>query len=139
LFSIINGSPHFYQGGVSVLNYSIEISSNGKYYRITGIVDVTVEIGREWMLDLVALSKESGIKAYLFDLRNVKNVSNLVDNYGFSYKDISKLKVDRIAPHAILVDPDDDSHNFIETTMLNAGYNARIFFDESDAIKWVEA
>jgi hypothetical protein len=120
------------------LDYSINISDSGKFLRVVAEADITVEIARKWTSELVELSKHIGVINYLFDARMRKNISNITDNYNFSYKDINQLNFDRSCRAAMLVDPEDHSHDFIETTMINAGYNSKIFFDESEAVKWLE-
>ena len=120
------------------MDYSIEISANGKYLLVVIEVDITTKNARSWMLELIELSRDTGIKQYLYDVRKVKNVSNIADNYYYSNKDVSELNLDRSSRQAILVSPEDHSHDFIETTMLNAGYEVKIFVDESEAIEWLE-
>jgi hypothetical protein len=39
---------------------------------------------------------------------------------------------------AILVDPTDRSHDFVEVVSRNAGYNVRVFIEEERAIAWLE-
>jgi hypothetical protein len=124
---------------ILLLDYSIKISDSGKFLRVVAETDITVEISRNWISELVELSKHIGVINYLFDARTRKNISNITDNYNFSYKDINQLNFDRGCRAAMLVDPEDHSHDFIETTMINAGYNSKIFFDESEAVKWLEA
>jgi hypothetical protein len=120
------------------MSYSIEISENENYILILAKSDITVEMARQWTSELVELSNKSGITNYLFDARKRKNISNVTENYNFSYKDVGLLNYDKTHRSAMLVDPDDHSHDFVETTMINAGYNAKIFHDESEAIKWLE-
>jgi hypothetical protein len=126
------------QSGISQMDYSIEVSENGNYLRVVTEVDVTVEMAREWVSRVVELGLEKGISKYLFDVRKGKNISDIAENYNFSYNDIPHLNVDRASRHVILVDPKDHSHDFIETTMMNAGFNVKIFFEESEAAKWFE-
>jgi hypothetical protein len=38
---------------------------------------------------------------------------------------------------ALLVDPDDRSHEFFETVMVNKGYATRLFHDQHKAITWL--
>ena len=116
----------------------MENSVGGKYFRINAKVDVTTEIARSWLSELANYSRESGVHNYFFDVRNVKNISNVTDNYNFAHHDVSSLNIEKTGRHAILVSPDDHSHDFIETSMLNAGYNVKIFHDEDQAINWLE-
>jgi hypothetical protein len=119
--------------------YSIELSDNGKYIRVLVKADVTLDIACRWTQDLVALTNKTGVKNYLFDSRNAKNICSASDNFKFSYEDSSKLKLDKSTRQALLVDPDDHSHDFVETTKVNAGYMVKIFNDETEALKWLES
>jgi hypothetical protein len=38
---------------------------------------------------------------------------------------------------AILVEPADRTHDFVETVMQNAGRNVRVFHDKDAAIAWL--
>jgi hypothetical protein len=51
---------------------------------------------------------------------------------------MGELNLDRAARVAILVRPDDISHNFVETVSRNAGYNVRVFRERKAAIDWLE-
>lgn len=120
------------------MDYSIKISDNGQYMRIVAEADVTIKIAFQWTSELVELTKKNGIKKYLFDSRTAKNISGTSDNYHFSYKGTSKLNLDHGVREALLVASDDRSHDFIETTKVNAGYDVKLFTDEYEAIRWLE-
>lgn len=77
-------------------------------------------------------------KGFLFDFRKAPNLESASQVYAFAYHDAQTLKVDRVARAAILVAPDDKSHDFSETVLRNAGYPASIFTDEDAAIRWLE-
>jgi hypothetical protein len=38
----------------------------------------------------------------------------------------------------MLTSPNDKSHDFIETVLRNAGYDVKLFVNESEAITWLE-
>jgi len=48
------------------------------------------------------------------------------------------LDLQKNARSAILTSRDDRSHDMVETFMRNAGYNVRIFTDESAAVAWLD-
>jgi len=39
---------------------------------------------------------------------------------------------------ALLVAPEDHSHDFVELVVRNAGYNVRLFRNEGQAKSWIE-
>jgi len=44
---------------------------------------------------------------------------------------------DRNAKVAFLIHPDDHSHDFIEVVFRNAGFNARLFREKENALKFL--
>jgi hypothetical protein len=61
-----------------------------------------------------------------------------VRNYEFANKEMVDFGFSRRSRSALLVRPDDRSHDFIETAFLNAGYAVKLFTDEVSAISWLE-
>lgn len=120
------------------MSYTIEISESGKFFRIRVEGEVSVELANEWSMELMELSSVRGIQRYLFDTRTARNVSSMVQNYNFAYHDSHELQLSRSARSVILACQEDDSHNFVVTTMRNAGFNVKLFTDESSAVAWLE-
>ena len=120
------------------MNYTIELSENRKFFRIRPKVPITTKIVRQWAVELTEMSHAHGILHFLFDVRDVKNVSTILENYMFSYNEAEELKLQKNVRSAILVNQEDESHDFVETTMKNVGYNVRLFTDEASALKWME-
>lgn len=119
------------------MSYTITISENGQYIicRVTG--SMTVEIAREFTREIDSISRAKHIKRFLTDVREAPNVSNIFQNYEYAYKDMLDLELQRDIRSAILADTADTTHDFIETVVRNAGYNVRVFHDESAAIAWL--
>ncbi len=120
------------------MGYTIEVSESRKFLRVRPDRPITAELARQWAPELQELGRRHGIQRYLFDARSLPNVSSVTQNYTFAYKDADTLKLQRDVRSAILVSPDDASHNFVEIPMDNAGYSVRIFTDECAAVKWLE-
>jgi hypothetical protein len=119
------------------MTYSITISENGKYIICKVIGAMTAEIAKEFSKEIDSLSRAKNIKRFLNDMREAPNRSSAVQNYKYTYKDMSDLGFQRDVHSAILADPADTSHDFIETLAKNAGYNVRVFHDEDAAIAWL--
>ena len=121
------------------MNYTLGISKNGRYLicRVNSLV--TLEVAREFTMALDQLSRDRRVKRFLVDVRGAPNVANPFQNYGFANKDMAGLDLQRDVRSAILVDPADHSHDFVETVTQNAGYGVRKFTDEGAAIAWLEA
>jgi hypothetical protein len=93
-----------------------------------------MEIG----VQLTIRGKELNILRYLYDLRNAPNIESVTSNYEFAYKEMPKSPLDANATVALLADPEDRSHDFVETVMRNAGFNVRLFSEKEEAVAWLE-
>lgn len=119
------------------MSHKIFLSENGKYLvcEVTGLI--TFDILREFASELNSISRATGVKRLLHDVRYATNVINISQNYKYAYEDMDGLELQRDVRSAILTDPADRTHDFVETVSQNAGYNVRIFHDEDAAISWL--
>ncbi len=119
------------------MSYSVTLSDDGQYIvcRVDG--PVTTAVARGFTLEMHRLSREAGVKRFLTDVREARNVLGPLDNYEYAYKDMRAMNAQRDIRSAVLVAPDDDSHNFVETVVRNAGYNLRLYRDEGEALAWL--
>ncbi len=83
-------------------------------------------------------SIEQGIERILIDVRGAKNTLTILENYNYAYNITERQQVNKKTRGAVLTAPDDKSHDFIITAMLNAGFNTKIFHDKPSALKWLE-
>ena len=120
------------------MSYKISIPKSNKYILCRVTQPVTAELSRKFMVDVDRLSKERNIKSYLVDVRDYPNIEKPLKTYEYTYEEMDELNLDRTARAAILVSPDDTSHNFVETVSRNAGYNVRVFRERKAAINWLE-
>ena len=120
------------------MSHKIFLSEDGKYIvcEVTGLI--TLAISREFSSELNSLSRDTGVKRFLHDVRHAINVMNISQNYQYAYEDMESLELQRDVYSAILTDPADSSHDFVETVGENAGYYIRIFHDEDAAIAWLK-
>jgi len=120
------------------MEYSITPSENGKYILITITGDITRAAAMKVNIEAHALGKILGIRAYLVDLTNSKNVESVVDDYEFAYDDMrSEPQIDPLALVALLVGPDDHSHDFLATVSVNAGMRVSLFRDREMALSYL--
>ena len=120
------------------MGYTISVSEDGKYLRVQVNEPMTRKLAGRIGQEMNATGAEHNLKCYLYDLRNAPNVESPATNYFFAHEDTVALRLDKSVRSAILVSPDDRSHDFAETVLLNAGYNVRLFGDEAAAIAWLE-
>ncbi|PVV07783.1 MAG: hypothetical protein B6D77_13130 [gamma proteobacterium symbiont of Ctena orbiculata] len=98
---------------------------------------MTNELGRQCGRDAVELGERNNIKCYLFDLRGAPNIESIFNNYEFAYREMAEFSFPKNARSALLTDPGDKSHDFMETVFVNAGYSVRLFTDPDAASSWL--
>jgi len=119
------------------MSYTITLSDDGRYIVCRVVGQVKVEIAREFAKEMDRWSRSLNVKRFLTDVREAPNASSTFENYEFAYKDLEELGVQRDARAAILVAPDDRTHDFVEMVVQNAGYGVKIFHDEESAVAWL--
>ena len=119
------------------MDYEVSISEDGRYVLVKVNRPMTHELGLECGRAATDLGKRSDIKRFLFDLRHAPNIETVLPNYEFAYKGLESFGFPRDSRSALLTDPDDRSHDFMETLFVNAGYFVRIFSDEKSAVAWL--
>ena len=119
------------------MGFVIKVDDSRAFVRVTIEGDVTAEFAREFTLAADAVGKKEGIDRYLVDSRTSRNILSASDNYYYAYREMNGMQLSRAARSAILVDPEDKSHDFVETVSQNAGFNVRVFRDEQEAIAWL--
>jgi hypothetical protein len=119
------------------MSHKIFLSEDGRYIvcEVTGLI--TAEVLHEFASKLNKFSRATGINRLLHDVRYARNVMKISQNYQYAYEDMEDLALQRDARSAILIDPADKTHDFVETVSQNAGYTVRIFHDEDAAISWL--
>ncbi len=117
------------------MSYAITPSEDGKYILIKMHGDMTRALAMQQNIEAHQLGKELGVNRYLTDLIDSTNVDSVINDYEFAYADMqTEPDIDRYARVAILVRPDDHSHDFIEVLATNAGLNVKLFRDREQAI-----
>lgn len=113
------------------------MSENGRIVVCRVHKPVTVALAMAFSQALEAASEASGVDRFLTDVRGVPNVSRLAENYNYAHTDMAELGLRRAVRAAVLADPWDRSHEFVETVSRNAGYNVRVFYDRDEAVTWL--
>ena len=119
------------------LTYTITPSPDNAYISIKVTGDITRDSAMEHNIKANILGKKLGINKYLMDLTEARNTESIIDNYKFAYEDMTAPDIDPSARVAVLVSPDDNSHNFVMTAMMNAGLNVALFNDMESAKKFL--
>jgi hypothetical protein len=124
--------------GDRTLRFKISLAESGRYVICEVFEAVTSEFALEFGKAAVEASHDHGVTRQLYDVRCVRNTNSVFHNYDFAYKDMVNLELEHDNRAAILVDPTDRSHDFVEIVSRNAGYKVRVFIEEERAIAWLE-
>lgn len=119
------------------MQYKISLSEDGTYIRVQVFEPVTAKMLGELADKAIALARQHRILKHLVDVRQVSNVSSPVEQYQLAHEDAKQMALDPLSRIAVLVNPQDPSHDFMETVLQNAWYNCRLFADEKTALKWL--
>ncbi len=120
------------------MEYTITPSIDGMFITLKIKGHITRESATQLNLEAHALGKQLKIRRYLVDVTEARNTDTVTGNYDFAYSDMQKMEgIDKSAKVAILVDPSDHTHDFIETVTRNAKLNVRIFTDPEQAMRFL--
>jgi hypothetical protein len=111
------------------------ISDCQKYIIIVVQTDITYEVAMQFMAQAFAEASEYGIRNFLFDVRNVRNIESTENNYRMVYEDARRLGFDKTFKIGILIDLNDDSHDFVEAAANAAGFNCKMFTSEASMLE----
>jgi hypothetical protein len=117
------------------MEHRIEPSEQGDYIvlKVVGELDGATMI--KCIIEAHAKGIEMGVKRYLVDATEARNIDSVLGNYDFAYSDMKTTPgIDKSARVAGLVSPTDHSHDFVETLLLNAGLTFRLFTDPDAAL-----
>jgi hypothetical protein len=119
-------------------DFKVEAVEDGGFVRVGSIRGpVTVELASSFMKEAVAVGDRLGVCRCLLDIRGTTSASGVVGKYRFAYERARELGLSPQWRIAVLKDRGDDSPDFIETVMTNAGLSCRIFEDEAAAVGWL--
>ena len=109
-------------------------SDDGQYIIGVGHGDTTREIAAAGTEAMVELGEELGIRCFLIDLVESRNVEPTFENVHFTREDAPPLMPPELC-FAVLVDPDDHSHDFHVAFAQTQGINISLFTDRGEAIE----
>ncbi|MCB9419754.1 MAG: hypothetical protein H6667_08115 [Ardenticatenaceae bacterium] len=119
-------------------SYEVKLSDDGTYIILTVVGEITSQSAMEQNVAAHAEGRKLGINRYLTDVRQARNMDSVVHNYQFAYDDMVSPDVDSTAVVALLVAPDDHSHDFVETFARNAGLSVTLFRDWDEAVNFLQ-
>ncbi|MBN2738399.1 MAG: hypothetical protein JXR70_15560 [Spirochaetales bacterium] len=120
------------------MNYTISISDDKKYIILKNTGKITSENVKQRIIEAHQVGEKYNLHCYLMDLVEANNTDTIVNNYDFAYKDMKENKgINMFACVAFLVAENDHSHDFIETVLINAGYDIKLFRSKEKAIQYL--
>lgn len=119
------------------MSYTITPSSDRTYIFLKVVGEITRESAMEQNIKAHALGKKLGINKFLVDMTESRNTDSVIDNYKFAYDDMTTPDIDPSARVAAVISPDDNSHDFVVTAMMNSGLNIAMFNDIESAKKFL--
>jgi hypothetical protein len=113
---------------------SIVPSSDRRYIILRVVGNYIRERAMTNIIEAHAMGRELGIHRYLVDMTESRNAESVLTNYEFARKEIwAAPEIDKTALVAVLVSPEDHSHDFVETVARNTGLRVTIFRDRARA------
>ena len=113
--------------------YTITPSPDNKYIFIKVVGNITRQSAMVHNIESHTLGKQLGINKFLVDLTESRNTESVIDNYKFAYEDMATPEIDPSARVATVINPNDTSHDFVITAMMNSGLNLGVFNDVEKA------
>jgi hypothetical protein len=119
------------------MKYSLSIADSKRYIVCRVHTSIDSSLALELARGVEQFSQETRIRSRLIDVRGMRNLESVGANYDLAFDKLQNIGLDLHAQAAILTDVDDNSHDFAETVLRNAGINVRKFTDEAAAIRWL--
>jgi hypothetical protein len=120
------------------MSYTLSIPDGKRYVLVTASGAFSRDLAIEVAINVTRLARANNLHRALFDMRASRNIEPTTMNYYYAHADLTDLRVNRDTRVAILVAPDDHSHDFAERAMREAGYDVALFRDEAAALTWLE-
>jgi len=114
--------------------YSITVSDDKKYILLKVIGMISRQLALQYNLEAHALGKELGLDRFLLDFTECRNTDTVLRNYKYVYDDMKNPAINQEARTAMLVSPNEPSHDFIEALFKDAGTDFTIFRDRELAL-----
>ena len=118
--------------------YEIYPSGDGKYIIAKHWGELTSDVVIRRTLEAHELGKKLGVTRHLMDVTEAVNVDTPTQTYKFANEEIGKFTgINMSVRVAVLVSPEDHSHDFSETVTRNAGQDVTLFRNRESAIEYL--
>lgn len=121
------------------MDYSLESFTRDDYVVIVVTGQYTGENADNFTSDIDKLYVASGKDKILLDMRNTKIITNVFSEFQ-RFSNVIELETTKASKFAVLsVRENRQMDSFVETANRNRGVNLVMFYDETEAIKWLTA
>jgi|PlaIllAssembly_1097288.scaffolds.fasta_scaffold646813_2 hypothetical protein len=118
------------------MTYKIYPSEDGKYIIAKHWGEITSEVLLKSIQEAHELGAKLGTTKHLMDVTEAKNVDPISKTYVFANKEVRNTPgISLKVVVAVLVNPEDHTHDFSETATRNAGQDVTMFTDREAAIR----
>ena len=120
------------------MSYTITASQNNEYIIVKATTNMYRKLAAEIAEQAMLMGKKLEISRYLIDLTASRNLESILGSYQSAYEDLAELSWRKILTRvALLVDPQDNSHDFNEIVLNNIGIRATLFRDSDQAVQYL--
>jgi hypothetical protein len=116
------------------MTYSISASDDKKYIIVKVVGNISRQLAIKYNLEAHALGRELAIDRFLLDFTECRNTDTVLRNYKYVYDDMKNPGINQAARTAMIVSPNDHSHDFIEALFRDARIDVTIFHDRDLAL-----
>lgn len=110
------------------IEYSISVSDDGNYVVLKFKGEIRGVVTLHPAIQANELAMEQGIMNILVDLTEAQNKQSVLETHRYVRELVAKdPRISRGVRYAMLVRPDDHSHDFTETAAINAGFALHLF------------
>ncbi|MBN2313209.1 MAG: hypothetical protein JXM79_04725 [Sedimentisphaerales bacterium] len=119
------------------MSYELNVTEDQPWIYARVYDPVTKTLLLDLLADALRRARELGVSRYLIDARGVPSMKTTIEDYDIVNYRLKELGFERRSKAAMIVDPEDKTHNFFEICSMNAGYNWQIFTDADLASQWL--
>jgi hypothetical protein len=120
------------------MDYEIKLSDDKSFVIVNVKKHLSTQIALVFTKEAIDLAGKHNINCYLIDIRGIKNTWSPFETYQFAHN-LDKYGRQRLHKVALLVDPTDKTHAFLETTIVNQGYNNHLFTNYDEVVAWLKS
>lgn len=121
------------------MDFEICIPRRKPHVRVKLKQNITKSRAEQFMKEATALGMQKNVRKLIVDLRGFSSESSIADKYSYAHREANTPALGHFLKTALLADEVTKDLTFMETVMQNAGFNFRLFTNETKAITWLDA